>query len=186
MIDRQNAINAIMSFLKDENKRIMLVRGYDNDAKLNTILSCLNEEFTKGIIRTSSMSDISSQFYYAFNKKVLPDTVKSTTNYKIGRMTVNINSYTTKTKTNPRGNENTFTLYHPVQTVLDDPKRYDEFLRDLKKSESSKIILSTTNEWSIKEWDIENYVDEIFFYSVENDNPEIMNNLRNNGAILQS
>ncbi|MED4210813.1 hypothetical protein P4662_16220 [Priestia megaterium] len=185
MSDRQNAINTITSFLKDENKRILLIRGYDNNAKLNAIISCLNREFNKGIIRTSSMADISTQIYFAFKEKYLPDKVKSTTNYRLGRMTVNISSYATKTRTNLRGDENTFTLYHPVQTVLDDPKRYTEFIRDLNKSKSSKIILSTTNEWSIREWDIEKHVDEVFFYSVENDNPEIMSNLRNNGAIQQ-
>jgi len=46
----------------------------------------------------------------------------------------------------------------------------------------SRIILITTNEWSIKNWDIENYVD-VFFYSIENDNPQIMTNLRNNGVL---
>lgn len=82
-----------------------------------------------------------------------------------------------------KGDENTFTLYYPVQIVLDNPKRYEDFLRELHNTHSRKIILITTNEWSIKEWDIENHVDEVFFYSVENDNPDIMINLRNYGAI---
>ncbi|MEE6185268.1 hypothetical protein ACQ3VH_11860 [Bacillus pretiosus] len=114
----------------------------------------------------------------------MPYTVKSTTNYEIGRMLVNINSYVTHTNSNPRGNGNTFTLFYPVQTVLDNEKRYKKFLDELKSTNSKKVILITTNEWSIKEWDIENYMDEVYFYSVENDNPEIMRNLRNNGVLL--
>lgn len=46
------------------------------------------------------------------------------------------------------------------------------------KTYSRKIILITTNEWSIQNWDIENNVDEVFFYNVENDNPGFMSNLK--------
>lgn len=102
MIDEQKAIISLMDFLNDRSKRILLVRGYDNDTKLKAVLSCLNKEFTRGIIRTSSMSGISHQINRAFNKNLLPYTVKSTTTYILGRMTVNINSYVTHTKSNPR------------------------------------------------------------------------------------
>jgi len=181
--DEQKAIEAVLNFINDDNKKILLVRGYDSDAKLRAILSCLNREFDKGIIRTSSMSDIPNFINRAFNERLLPNTVKSTTNYDLGRMTVNINSYVTSTRSNPKGNDSTFTLFFPVQSVLDDSKRYNNFITELKNTKSRKVILITTNEWSIKEWDIENKVDEVFFYSVEQDNPEIMMNLRNNGAI---
>ncbi|WP_180228117.1 hypothetical protein [Bacillus wiedmannii] len=144
----------------------------------------MNREFDKGIIKTSSISDISFQINSSFKKDLLPYTVQSTTNYEIGRMLVNINSYVTHTKSKPRGNGNTFTLFYPVQTVLDNEKRYKKFLDELKSTNLKKVILITTNEWSIKEWDIENYMDEVYFYSVENDNPAIMRNLRNNGALL--
>ncbi|MFD3219198.1 hypothetical protein [Bacillus sp. BR_7a] len=184
MRDQQNAIESVMRFLQDKTKKILLVRGYDNDAKLKVVLSCLNGEFNKGIIRTSSMSYISDHINQAFKKKLLPHAVKSTTNYKLGRMVVNINSYVNHTQSNPRGNEETFTLFHPVQTVLADAKRYNNFLSEIKGTGSRKVILITTNEWSIKEWNIEDHVDEVFFYSVENDNPQIMSNLRSNGAIL--
>jgi hypothetical protein len=184
MTDKEKAIETILSFLKDDTKKTLLVRGYDNDAKLRVVLACLSSIFTKGIIRTSSMSDIAFHVNRSFKENLLPHTVKSTTSYRLGNMTVKINSYVTNTKSNPKGNNNTFTLYHPVQTVLDDLKRYSKFLEDLKDTNSSKVILVTTNEWSIDNFDIENHVDEVFFYSVENDNPEIMRNLRNNGAVL--
>ncbi|MCM3711068.1 MULTISPECIES: hypothetical protein [Sporosarcina] len=183
MKDEQFAIEVILKFLRDENRRTLLVKGYDNDAKLRVVLSCLNKVFDKGIIRTSSMGDISDFINVAFNKKLLPYKVKSTTNYKIGRMTINFSGYANHTKSNPRGNEGTFTLYYPIQTVLDDRGRYAKLLNELDETDSGKIILVTTNEWSIKEWDIESHMDEVFFYSVENDNPEIMKNLRRNGAI---
>lgn len=184
MLDKNKAIDIITGFLQDESKKYLLVRGYDCDVKLKVVLGCLNRKFDKGIIRTSSMSDISFQINRSFHKDLLPYTVKSTTNYELGRMLVNINSYVTHTKSNPRGNENTFTLFYPVQSVLDNEQRYKKFLDELKNTNSKKVILITTNEWSIKEWNIENYMDEVFFYSVENDNPEIMRNLRNNGALL--
>ncbi|MEF7658223.1 hypothetical protein [Bacillus thuringiensis] len=101
MIDGRRAIESIIRFLRDETKRVLLVRGYN--AKLKVVLSCLDREFNKGIIRTSSMSYISDHINEAFNKKFLPHVVKSTTNYKLGRMIVNINSYVNHTQSNPRG-----------------------------------------------------------------------------------
>lgn len=181
--DKQLAIETVSNFLRDGNKRVLLVKGYDNDAKIRVVLRCLNQEFEKGVIRTSSMADVPDHINKAFNKNILPNSVKSTVNYKIGRMVVNISSYVTHTKSNPTGNQETFTLLYPVQTVLNNPKRYNDFLNELKKINSKKIIIITTNEWSIEEWDIEEHMDEVFFYNVENDNPEIMRNLRDNGAI---
>lgn len=183
MIDKENAIKEILSFLENKNKKILLVRGYDNSAKIRVVLSCLNREFSKGIIRTSSMADISDHINRAFNNRLLPNTVKSTTTYKIGNMNVNFNSYVTHTRENPRGNESTFTVYFPVQTVLGDKIRYKKFISDLEDCKSKKIVLVTTNDWSIGKWDIEEHMDQVYFYSVENDNPQIMRNLRNNGAI---
>jgi len=181
--DEKKAIEAVQSFLNDETKKILLVRGYDCDAKIRVILSSLNKKFDKGIIRTVSMSNISNFINRAFNKNILPNSIKSTANYGLGRMTVNINSYVTSTRSNPKGNDSSFTLFFPVQLVLDDSKRYNNFLTELKETKSRKVILITTNEWSIREWDIENHVDEVYFYSVEDDNPQLMTNLKNNGAI---
>ncbi|GAA0390389.1 hypothetical protein [Paenibacillus motobuensis] len=183
MSDEQKAIEAVNKFLNDDTKRILLVKGYDNDAKLRVVLSCLNKTFDKGIIRTSSMSRFPDLVNRAFNKKLLPTSITSTTTYELRGMTVIINSYATTTRQNHKGNDNCFTVFFPVQTVLDDSKRYKEFLEELAHTKSRKVILITTNEWSIVKWDIENHVDEVYFYSIEEDNPQAMNNLRNNGAI---
>ena len=185
MEDRDRAIDSILKFLEDETKKILLVRGYDHNAKARVVLSCLNAMFDRGIIRTNSMSNISYRIHQAFDfkKKFLPDAVKSTISYKIGDMTIRINSYGSNTKVDLKGNENTFTLYFPVQLVLQNQKDYSNFLNDIKNCNSRKIILITTNEWGIKDWDIEMHVDEVFFYDVEHDNPQLMSNLRNNGAI---
>jgi hypothetical protein len=68
MTDKQKAEEAITDFLRDESKRILLVKGYDNEAKLRVILSCLNRNFDKGIIRTSSISNIADHINHAFKK----------------------------------------------------------------------------------------------------------------------
>ncbi|MFS0672578.1 MULTISPECIES: hypothetical protein [Ornithinibacillus] len=183
MIDEQKAITSVLEFLHDEKRRTLLVRGYDNEAKLKVVLSCLNKEFKLGIIRTSAMTDIADHINRAFKRDLLPSAVKSTATYKLGNMTVNINSYVTHTQSNPKGNENTFTLFYPVQLVLDNPKRLSRFIDEIDKIRSKKVILITTNEWSIEKWDIENYMDEVYFYNVENDNLQLIRNLKNNGAI---
>jgi hypothetical protein len=185
MIDQQKAISAVMSFLQDESKKILLVRGYDNNAKVRVVLSCLNKEFRRGIIRTVNMKEIGTIINLAFNGKgkVMPDNVKSTKSYKVGDMLLSISSYVSSTKNNHTGNQNTFTWYHPVNSVLDNEKRYTYFLNELQECRSRKIILTTVTEWAIDKWDIENHVDEVFFYSVENDNPQIMENLRRSNSI---
>lgn len=102
MTDEEKAIEVITNFLRDDSKKILLVKGYDNYAKLKAVLVCLNQYFSKGIMRTSSMDMISDHIYRALNQKVLANNVKSTINYIIGRMLVNISSYATNTKTNPK------------------------------------------------------------------------------------
>lgn len=183
LTDQEKAVKNVTEFLMHKTKRILLLKGYDNESKLKVALSCLNNEFDKGIIRTSSMSNISEFINLAFEKKLLPHKVKSTTTYQLGNMTVNINSYSTHTASNPRGTKDTFTLFFPVQSVLDDSNRFEKFLEEINNSDSRKLILISTNEWGIKNWDIESHVDVVFFYDVENDNPQLMKNLRNNGAI---
>lgn len=38
MTEKENAIKAITKFLEDETKRVLLVRGYDSDAKIRATL----------------------------------------------------------------------------------------------------------------------------------------------------
>lgn len=183
LTDQDKALFYVNEFMKENTKRILLLRGYDQEAKIQVTLSLLNKHFKKGIIRTGYMGDLPMIINSAFSKDLLPSNVRSTTNYKLGKMTVNINSYSNHTRSNPTGNDDTFTLFVPVQSVLDNPKRYEKFLSEIEKAKSRKIILITSNEWSIKNWDIKNHVNDNFFYDVENDNPQIMKNLRNNKAI---
>lgn len=117
-----------------------MVKGYDSDAKIRVVLYCLDRVFDRRIIRTSSMSDIPNFINRAFEERLLPDTVKSTTAYDLGRMTVHINSYVTSTKFNPKGNNSTFTLFFPVQSVLSNPKRYNNFLTELESTKSRKVM----------------------------------------------
>lgn len=182
MIDEKKAMDVIRVFLNND-KKILLLKGYDNTAKLKVALKCLNEFFNTGIIRTLRMDCFSDFIFKAFNKDLLPRIVKSTTTYKLGSMDIHISSYTSHTQNNPKGNENTFTLFYPVQSILDNEKKYSLFIDEIEKTESKKIIIITTNEWAIKKWDIENHVDEVLFYDVENDNPDLISNLRENKAI---
>jgi len=51
MTDQEKAIERIMDFLEDKNKQILLIKGYDEYAKIKVTLMCLNKKFTQGIIR---------------------------------------------------------------------------------------------------------------------------------------
>nr|WP_261771570.1 hypothetical protein [Paenibacillus xylanexedens] len=47
MSDANKAIETILDFLSDDTKKILLVKGYDDIAKLKVVLSCLNKKFDK-------------------------------------------------------------------------------------------------------------------------------------------
>ncbi len=182
MEDEINAIKKIDDFLNDDSKRIILIKGYDHVAKLRAVIKSLNKIFELGIIRCVSMKNISDFINTAMNQNFLPRIVKSTEVYSIGQMSVQISSYMTNTKENLKGNENTFTLSYPVQSTLDKPERYRRFIEELGQIKSNKIVIITTNEWGICNWDIEKRVDEIFYFNMDNDNPNLLANLKERGV----
>jgi len=92
------------------------------------------------------MRRISSHFWDAFNKDILLRQVKSTSIYKVGKMNLFISSYITHTKNNYYDNENTFSLFYPVQTALDNETKYIKLREEIANTESKKILILTTNE----------------------------------------
>ncbi|WP_271398243.1 hypothetical protein [Salinicoccus roseus] len=54
MTDQDKALFYVNEFMKDNTKRILLLRGYDQEAKIQVTLSLLNKHFKKGIIRTGT------------------------------------------------------------------------------------------------------------------------------------
>lgn len=182
--DFKVAKERIQQFFDDPSKKIMLLKGYDNDAKIKAAFSVTNNNFDQCIYMVNVMQEASRFVNEAFErKKILPRDVSSTKLYKVGKMKVSIFSYVTTSRMSYYGDDNTCTIICPVQTVLDNESRFEDFIGILNKIKSKKVILITTNEWSIENWNIEDFVDDVFFYSVENDNPSLMNNLRNNKAI---
>ncbi|HGF7138057.1 TPA: hypothetical protein ACF3DG_000760 [Enterococcus faecium] len=182
--DLKNAIEKISDFFEESDKQILLLKGFDNDAKIRASLFATNDYFKKCILLVNVMKEAPRFVNNAFRReKILPNAVNSKEIYTIGKMKVGIYSYATSSSRQFFGDNESCTIVCPVQTVLDDKKRFEIFMEELKKIKSKKIILITTNEWSIKNWDIESMVDEVIFFSVENDNPELMQNLRINQAI---
>jgi len=176
------AIDTILDFLNDRNQNTLLIKGYDNNEKLRDVLYCLGIYFDKGTIRTSSMSDISFQINRAFNLSLLPGTLKSTTTYKLGRMKVNFRSTTSFTESKIRECEDTFTLFFPIQFETEDKRSFQDLCNIVQKSNSSKKILITTELWSRKKWDIENYVDRVLYYCDENNNLQVLSNHKKIGV----
>lgn len=182
--DLKNAVHELSGFLEDPEKRIFLLKGYDNDAKILASLVSTNRYFKKCILLVNVMKEAPRLVNDAFpGKQVLPNSISSNKQYRIGKMQVAIYSYVTSSQNVFLGNKDTCTIIYPVQTALDDESRYKDFLEKINMINSKKIILITSNEWSIDNWDIENIADEIYFYDVENDNPDLMKNLRNNQVI---
>lgn len=181
--DLENAIETISKFIENPEKRILLIRGFDNKAKLFAALVSVNKYFRKCVLMVNVMKEAPRFVNEATNKKILPNSVNSKEQYPIGNMKMAIYSYASTSSNIHVGNEETCTIIDPIQTVLDNKERYKNFIKDLEQIKSRKIILITTNEWSIKNWNIEELADEVFFYSVENDNPDLMMTLKENGAI---
>jgi predicted RNA-binding protein with PIN domain len=180
--DLQNAVRKLSDFFEDPKKRIILIKGYDDEAKLLASLKATNSAFRKCIFLVNVMSEAARFVNNAVKKRVLPSSINSNKKYPVGKMEMVFYSYATTSSVAYSGNEDTCTIVYPIQSVLDD-NRYEKFVAELKRIKSRKIILITTNEHSIENWDIEKYADEIYFYSVLNDNPKLMNNIKNHGIL---
>lgn len=180
MSDFENTRKQLVNFLESSEQRTILIKGYDNDTKIRLALSTLDSYFELGIIRCPHMGSISHILNRSFTKEVFPRTVSSTKTYKIGNMTLSISGYTGRTKNNLMGNDNTFTMYCPVESVMKDEKRLDNLFREIENSGSRKIILVTTNDLSIDTSDIEERVDQTIVYHVENDNADLVSTIRGN------
>jgi hypothetical protein len=180
MSDFENTRKQFTSFLESDEQRTILIKGYDDDAKIGLALTTLNSYFEFGIIRCIDMGSISHILNRSFTKEMFPRIISSTKNYKLGNMTLSISSYNDRTKNNLVGNDNTFTMYCPVQSVMKDEERLDNLFREIGNSGSRKIILVTTNDLSIDTSDIEDRVDRTIVYHVENDNPDLVSTIKRN------
>lgn len=180
--DLQKAIRKLSDFFEDPKKRIILIKGYDDEAKLLASLTATNSAFRKCIFLVNVMGEAARFVNDAVKKKVLPSSINSKKEYPVGKMEMSFYSYATSSSVAYSGNEDTCTIVCPIETVLNN-NRYEKFVAELKRIKSRKIILITTNEHSIENWDIEKYADETYFYSVENDNPELMNNMKKYGIL---
>lgn len=178
------AVESISKFLSEEKGKIILLKGFDNEMKLLASFIAVNKNFDKCILLTNTMKNASHYVNDAFERKqVLPRSVNSNKIYKIDDLNLGIYSYSTTSSNSFYGNDETCTIVYPIQTALDNSEKYEKLLSNIKKIDSRKIILITSNEWSIKNWDIEEISDKVIFINSEDDNPDLNRNLRANGII---
>lgn len=72
-------------------------------------------------------------------KKLLPNAVISTIYNNLGRMTVNISSFVTHTNSNSKSNEDAFTVFYSVRSVLYNAKKYSEFFHYVENDNSGMM-----------------------------------------------
>lgn len=182
--DFEVALEKIELFLDDPESKILLLKGHDEDAKIRASLIGVNSRFNDCVLLVGAMSQASPLVNRAFEgKKILPENVSSTKSYKIGKLNTDIYSYATSSKNTFRGDENSCTLVFPVHSVLRSENKYKKFKEELREINSRKIILISFNDHAIHNWEIEELADEVFDYTVENDNPGLLQTMKNNGVL---
>lgn len=166
MTDKEQAVQEMRAFLQNDSKKSLLLCGVDDSAKIKAAIICLSASFKKGIVRTSDMRVAPVLLNTAFNRQIVPLSIVSTANYELGGgLTAYISRYDgQRTKRNPVGNQNTFTLFLLEASVLDDAKRYASLVDELDACKSQKIVVLTTNERGVKNWAIKKKMDAVVTY----------------------
>ncbi|MHC5248275.1 hypothetical protein [Enterococcus sp. LJL90] len=180
MTDRDVAIDYIKNFINDDSKHTFLIKGYDDDEKIGTVLAVLNEYYKKGIILCSSLQTVGDLINRAFGKEFFKKPVSTTKNYRLAKMTLGFNSYYRPNKNEYYGNEDYFGVVYPVQIALSSAERFDKMIDRVNQLRTKKIIFVTTSDHSIDTSKLEDKVDDVFIYRVDNDNPDLMAILKRN------
>lgn len=81
-------------------------------------------------------------------------------------MSLSISRYYGRTKRNPEGDEETFTLYLVAPDALNDVKRYKAFADELSTTKSKKVLILTTDDRKVTNWDLKRFVDTFHTYGI--------------------
>lgn len=163
---KKQAINSMRRFLADDYRRVFLLRGSTDSLKIKAALICLASTYKHGVIRTCDMRLVSDRINGALGKQYLPSAIRSTVDYKVGRMSLSISRYDGRTKRNPKGDEETFTLYLLAPDALNDAKRYKQFEEELSTTKSKKVLIITTDDRKVTNWDLTRFVDTFHTYGI--------------------
>lgn len=164
--DKEQAINSMRRFLTDDTRRVFLLRGSTDSLKIKAALICLAATYKHGVIRTCDMRLVSERINNAFGKELLPSAIRSTAEYMIGGLMLYISRYDGRTKRNPVGNQSTFTLYLLAPDALNDSKRYKQFEEELSTTKSKKVLIITTDDRNVRNWDVTRFVDTFHTYGI--------------------
>lgn len=186
MTDLEKTIDVINNFLEDENQKYFFLKGVDDDNKIRVIIHCLNKsKFKKGLVRISKNLNDIPRILKRMGLKDPKSRYKYNEFYKVGSMNIKFDSYTSRHTMKSYNEALDFTVIYPVQSIADRTNEHDWFIEMMKKLNSKKIILVTTND-GIHEFDwIEKEMDAIYSYDSKNDNPELYERVINNTENLK-
>lgn len=183
-MSRKANLNRLYEFLEGD-KKSLLVTGWDDEEKLKIVIRVLNQYYRQGIIYCASLSSIADLINRDLAKGTLPRTVNSKDMYQMGNMQVRFRKYTDSNRAHGN-NQKGFSLYYPVQSILQLGKE-QQLIKKIKTDTAKKIIILTTNDQIINKknegisgLEILNIVDEIFNLDNSKSNPKLYENVRNN------
>lgn len=179
MFDKERFKKEFEEFL-DSTEHGVLITGHDDDAKINVVLNVLNNKANNGTIMCSQLGRIAEIINRAFKNKPLPNKIKGRTFYNIGKMKVLFNKYIDSHNPIKIGADYDFVLYYPVETVLMEGRNKDleSLIKDISNTVSNKVIILTTNDQKKNLTPLRNVVDRHIHYESKNDNPELVENLK--------
>lgn len=163
MLNKVEFKNKITEFINGD-KQVVLVKGYVNEFKLLTVLSCLNvSDYKKGTIHARSignLKEISAQ-------RVVPKKITQNKNFNISNLTLQVNLYEQK---NIQFGD--VAIYYPVQTAIMFEKDTDKLINHIKSNSSLKIFIITTNDWGFTTEKLEQISDELIIFDLKQEDSE--------------
>lgn len=181
LTDFDKYMNKFLEFL-DSDKESVLITGLDDGAKIQMVLKGLNSKYKNGMIRCSELGRIAEIINAAFNNKPLPLKISGQKVYLVGNMEVTFSKYLDSMIRGTVGEKLDFVLYFPIETVLfpGKEKYLNQLLHSISNTDSSKIVLMTTNDYKKKLKVLRDIVDEHIHYDISNDNPNLLKVIKSN------
>ncbi len=174
MYNKSEFVLKVSEFIESD-KRVALIKGYENEIKLLGVLKALNDSMLQnGTIHTRLMNNLNDLL---LNTNIIKKTVKQQEKFKLSNLTLHADLYERNHHSN-----NDFAIYYPVQSALINAP--DKLINHIKDNHSKKIFIVTTNDWHSDTSILDEVIDETIILDIRTFDQEqydiLFNNLKGN------
>lgn len=156
MYNKSEFVLKVSEFIESD-KRVALIKGYENEIKLLGVLKALNNStLQNGTIHTRLMNNLNDLLLKA---NIIKRTVKQQEKFKLSNLTLQADLYERN-----RHSNNDFAIYYPVQSALINAP--DKLISHIKDNHSKKIFIVTTNDWHSDTSILDEVIDETIILDI--------------------